>query len=197
MNDLFNTPFETGLRAILILSVIRSCGMTIDRLSAYDFMTIYGKDFEVSDRNLHGDNSYSFSELSSKRSVCSEGIKMFVLDGLIAVSRTEGGFLYTPNVEFSFDVAITTKNKNGNYMRLIHNKNVYALGSDQYTWNEVPNSHQVKDRADKLKRAGLWQKVRDRYLEKKNMYLFRQDHNHPSFVVYVEAVNEVYSKIFQ
>ena len=82
-------------------------------------------------------------------------------------------------------------------MRLIHNKSVYALGSDQYTWNEVPNSHQVKDRADKLKRAGLWQKVRDRYLEKKNMYLFRQDHNHPSFVVYVEAVNEVYSKIFQ
>ena len=102
----------------------------------------------------------------------------------------------TPNVEFSFDVAITTKNKNGNYMRLIHNKNVYALGSDQYTWNEVPNSHQVKDRADKLKRAGLWQKVRDRYLEKKNMYLFRQDHNHPSFVVYVEAVNEVYNERF-
>ena len=83
-----------------------------------------------------------------------------------------------------------------NSMRLIHNKNVYALGLDQYTWNEVPNSHQVKDRADKLKRAGLWQKVRDRYLEKKNMYLFRQDHNHPSFVVYVEAVNEVYSRYF-
>ena len=36
-------------------------------------------------------------------------------------------FKDTPNVEFSFDVAITTKNKNGNYMRLIHNKNVYAL----------------------------------------------------------------------
>lgn len=71
-----------------------------------------------------------------------------------------------------------------------------ALGLDQYTWNEVPNSHQVKDRADKLKRAGLWQKVRDRYLEKKNMYLFRPDHNHPSFVVYVEAVNEVYSRYF-
>ena len=105
-------------------------------------------------------------------------------------------FKDTPNVEFSFDVAITTKNKNGNYMRSIHNKNVYALGLDQYTWNEVPNSHQVKDRADKLKRAGLWQKVRDRYLEKKNMYLFRQDHNHASFVVYVEAVNEVYNRYF-
>lgn len=105
-------------------------------------------------------------------------------------------FKDTPNVEFSFDVAITTKNKNGNYMRLIHNKNVYALGLDQYTWNEVPNSHQVKDKADELKKAGLWQEVRDKYLEKKNMYLSRQDHNHPSFLVYVEAVNEVYNERF-
>ena len=105
-------------------------------------------------------------------------------------------FKDTPNVEFSFDVAITTKNKNGNYMRLIHNKNVYALGLDQYTWNEVPRSHPVKDKADELKEAGLWQEVRDRYREKKNMYLSRQDHNHPSFVVYVEAVNEVYNRYF-
>ena len=37
-------------------------------------------------------------------------------------------FKDTPNVEFSFDVAIIKKNPNGNYMRLIHNKNVYALG---------------------------------------------------------------------
>ena len=81
-------------------------------------------------------------------------------------------------------------------MRLIHNKNVYALGLDQYTWNEVPNSHQVKDRADEIKVEGLWQEGRDRYLEKKNMYLSRQDCNHPSFVVYVEVGNEVYNKYF-
>ena len=86
--------------------------------------------------------------------------------------------------------------KNGNYMRLIHNKNAYALGWDQYTWNEVPNSHQVKDKADEIKEEGLWQEVRDRYLEKKNMYLSWQDRNHPSFVVYVEAVNEVYNRYF-
>ena len=104
--------------------------------------------------------------------------------------------LHTPNVEFSFDVAIIKKNPNGNYMCLIHNKNVYALGLDQYTWNEVPRSHQVKDKADELKEAGLWQEVRDRYLEKKNMYLSWQDRNHPSFVVYVEAVNEVYNRYF-
>lgn len=105
-------------------------------------------------------------------------------------------FEKSPDIKFKFDVAITTKNKNGNYMRLIHNKNAYALGWDQYTWNEVPNSHQVKDKADEIKEEGLWQEVRDRYLEKKNMYLSWQDRNHPSFVVYVEAVNEVYNRYF-
>ena len=107
-------------------------------------------------------------------------------------------FKDTPNVnvEFSFDVAIIKKNPNGNYMRLIHNKNVYALGRDQYTWNEVPRSHQVKDRANEIKEEGLWQELRDRYREKKNMYLSWQDRNHPSFVVYVEAVNEVYNRYF-
>ena len=55
----------------------------------------------------------------------------------------------TPNVEFSFDVAIIKKNRNGNYMRLIHNK-----PWNQYTWNEVPHSHQVTDRANELKNAG-------------------------------------------
>lgn len=100
-------------------------------------------------------------------------------------------FKDTPNVEFSFDVAIIKKNPNGNYMRLVHNK-----PWNQYTWNEVPRSHQVKDRADDIKEEGLWQEVRDKYLEKKNMYLSWQDHNHPSFVVYVEAVNEVYNRYF-
>ena len=105
-------------------------------------------------------------------------------------------FKDTLNVEFSFDVAIIKKNPNGNYVRLIHNKNVYALGWDQYTWNEVPNSHQVKNKADKLKEKGVWQEVRGKYLEKKNMYLSWKDRNHPSFVVYVEAVNEVYNRYF-
>ena len=97
----------------------------------------------------------------------------------------------TSNIKFSFDVAIIKKNPNGNYMRLVHNK-----PWNQYTWNEVPNSHQVKDKADKLKKTGVWQEVRDRYREKKNMYLSWQDHNHPSFVVYVEVVNEIYSRYF-
>lgn len=90
---------------------------------------------------------------------------------------------------FSFDIAILAENKNGNLCRLLHNK-LYG----QFTWNEVPNSHNVKDKADLLKRKGRWNEVRQTYLDLKNMYLSRNDNNHPSFIVYVEAVNQIYNK---
>lgn len=95
MNELFNTPFETGLRALLILYSTQTRGMTIDRITSYDFMTIYGSDLGISEKNLHGINHFSFSELSSKRAICSEGVKSFVLDGLIAATPNKDGLLYS------------------------------------------------------------------------------------------------------
>lgn len=79
---------------MLILSVTNTRGMTIDRITAYDLMTIYGSDFGVSEKNLHGINHFSFSELTSRRTICAEGLKEFVLDGLITVKRGKGGFTY-------------------------------------------------------------------------------------------------------
>lgn len=94
MNELFNTPFETGLRAMLILYSIGNYKISVDKIAAYDFMTIYGSDLGVSESNLHGINHFSFSEFTSKRSTCLEGLKAFVLDGLISVTRNREGFLY-------------------------------------------------------------------------------------------------------
>lgn len=45
-----------------------------------------------------------------------------------------------------------------------------------------------------LKEHNLWNEVRKVYLTKKNMYLRRNDFNHPSFVCYIETVNELYRK---
>ena len=65
--------------------------------STYDFITIYGRDFGVSHINLHGDSNFNFSELASKRASCNEGIKEFVLNGLISINRTQEGFTYFLN----------------------------------------------------------------------------------------------------
>ena len=97
MNEIFNSSFETGLRVLLVLSSIQPKAATFDRIAAYDFITIYGRDFGVSHINLHGDSNYNFSELASKRASCNEGIKEFVLSGLISIKCSEEGFTYFLN----------------------------------------------------------------------------------------------------
>ncbi len=102
-----------------------------------------------------------------------------------------------PTVEFKFDVAIVARNSKGTLCRLIHNKNVLICGNEQYVWNEVPNSHDVAQKAKQIKAAELWLDVRDQYVRLKEMYLTRcWDKDHPSFIVYIEAVNNVYNQYF-
>ena len=96
--------------------------------------------------------------------------------------------------EFKMDVCITKREKDGSYSRLIHEK--YGKRQhDRYYWNIAPNSNKLKEKVNYIKKSGKWQKVRERYLEKKNMYLKRNDHNHPSFICYIETINEVYDSL--
>ena len=74
MNSIFNSPFELSLR-ILILMKTRNSRVTVEWLSCLDFVTTYGKDFGVSEFNLHGDNEYRFSEYAAKREVIGIAIK--------------------------------------------------------------------------------------------------------------------------
>lgn len=101
-----------------------------------------------------------------------------------------------PTVKFSFDVAIVTKNSKGKLCRLIHNKNVWGYGNDQYVWNEIPNSHNISKKVKCIKSNGKWTEVREKYVGLKNQYLSQNDKNHPSFIVYIESVNQIYNKYF-
>ena len=116
-------------------------------------------------------------------------------DSTSALSTERRHFTQGNATEFSIDVAIVAEGRNQWY-RLIHEKTGFAA-YDRYYWNEAPSSEGLSARVAKLKKTHLWTEVRDAYLEKKNMYLRRQDRNHPSFNVYIEAVNEVYYRYFR
>ena len=94
MTKLFNSTFEVSLRALLLLSQTTDANMTLDRLVMYDFISVYGRHFDMADINLHGDNEYGFSELSARRTVMQAALKELVLDGLIKASRRQEGFCY-------------------------------------------------------------------------------------------------------
>lgn len=91
---------------------------------------------------------------------------------------------------FSIDLGIIGFH-DGNYYRLIHQK-TGCTSSDFYFWNIVRDSSALPKKVETIKKEGYWNELRERYLEKKNFYLQRQDHNHPSFIVYIEAVNEIW-----
>ena len=94
MTKLFNSTFEVSLRALLLLSQTDDVNMTIDRIVAYDFISLYSRHFDLADVNLHGDNEYGFSELPARRTVMQEALKELVLDGLVSASRRKDGFCY-------------------------------------------------------------------------------------------------------
>lgn len=95
---------------------------------------------------------------------------------------------------FSIDVCIACQDTDGNYYRLIHKK-TGSTNRDQYYWNIAPNSSRIKEKAYFIKKKGKWQSVREQYKKIKNKYLTSNDHNHPSFICYTEAVNNVYNSI--
>lgn len=95
---------------------------------------------------------------------------------------------------FKVDIAIVKKDYTG-WQRLIHNKTGF-VGMDRYYWNQAPNSRDLEDRVKWIKNNNFWADVRIVYLEKKNMYLSRQDEeNHPSFNVYIETINELFMRL--
>ncbi len=92
-------------------------------------------------------------------------------------------------LDFSTDIAILAKNSNGQYCRLLHDKQ-----RQKYDWAPVPNSEKVYEKFRKLKNYGYWEDIQEKYLNKKNRYLSNQDKDHPSFVVFVETIKEVWDK---
>ncbi len=91
MNDrLFNTPFEMGLRIIMLLSAAPKTTFSVDRIIALDFITSYASDFGLPFENLHGENNYRYSEIVGRRILVQEAVKKLVTEGQIDVTVNRG-----------------------------------------------------------------------------------------------------------
>lgn len=117
-------------------------------------------------------------------------------DSTSALTTEKMYFTKGNDTEFSIDLAITYEDSNGTRHKLIHDKTGIAV-LDRWYWVQCPNSEQLQRKIGDIKDANLWTDVREAYLKKKNTYLVRNDYNHPSFVCYIEAINEIYFKNFK
>lgn len=93
MNNIFNSLKETSLRILLNLLINKQ--ITLNRLILLDFVSLYGKDFDVSDYNLNGDGPYNLTEYSTKRTQIMDSIKYLVRNGLVDTEISDKTFLFS------------------------------------------------------------------------------------------------------
>lgn len=93
-NEPYGSETDAALRILMLLSVCNE-PINIDRLVPYDFIATYGAYFDIDDENLHGDNEYSFGELSVRRKVAFRSIQYLVTQDLIRADDTDSGFYYS------------------------------------------------------------------------------------------------------
>ena len=115
-------------------------------------------------------------------------------DSTSALTTGQMVFKHGNKTAFSIDLAITFKNNFG-WHKLIHKKTGWVI-YDGYYWNQIPDSRQLEEKVYVIKLNHLWDEVRSTYLEKKNLYLQRNDNTHPSFIVYIETANQIYDNYF-
>lgn len=164
-------------------------------------------------QNGNGDVDFDFNLLIQKcnfikdckriknivRKACNEVMKSFgyqdVKDSTSCITTCKMSLKEYQNIKFSIDLCVVRKDEDDAWHRLIHDK-ASNPQKDRYFWNIAPNSSAIASKAQRIKKAGAWSKVRQRYLEIKNRYLKKQDTNHLSFICYIEAVNEIYNELF-
>jgi hypothetical protein len=156
------------------------------------------------DYNLNVLNGFQYDERELKEAVRKAFNEVMRSNGLKDVqdstsSLTTSCIYFTdhPSIEFSMDLCIVTKDSDGLWHRLKHEKTGYSY-YDKYYWNKIPYSRYNHDKAKAIKSIpGWWEVVREHYLNIKNMYLTSNDYDHPSVVCYIQAVSDVYNQMRQ
>ena len=90
---IFNSNFEVSLRILVLLDNVNK-PVSVDYITTVDLFTTYGKNYGFLDINIHGDSSYKFGEIASRRSLVGLALKDLVLKEIVTVHKNTLGFTY-------------------------------------------------------------------------------------------------------
>lgn len=96
MMKIFNNNFELAIRSLIVLYAYKN-PLSIEGIASFDLLTTYGKQFNLYEYNLHGDNPLSFCEISTRRIEMKNSIKCLVISNLVEVIATDSGLSYVVN----------------------------------------------------------------------------------------------------
>lgn len=92
--SILNTPEETKYRLLLLFSVLPDGQYDQQWISAIDFLTIYGADFDYHGKNLHGDSWMRFTEYALRIWIVRDALHEMVTLGWLTATPTANGYVY-------------------------------------------------------------------------------------------------------
>ena len=98
--NVIDSPYELGLRALLILLHEESITMTCERILFYDYYATYNLDIVSSDKTVTVLPPYPHRkvELYNKKRLMEDGLKYYTLKQIISVHINDKGVYYSSNV---------------------------------------------------------------------------------------------------
>lgn len=91
--ELFNTPFELGLRMVYLLFALRPGGADLQKLVLLDYAIVYSQDVG-GPASLHTPVPYRNAELFSRRERIEQGLYLMSTRGLVDVVLDDRGMIY-------------------------------------------------------------------------------------------------------
>lgn len=91
--ELFNTPFELGLRMVYLLFALRPGGADLQKLVLLDYAIVYSNDMG-GPSSLHTPVPYRNAELFSRRERIEQGLYLMSTRGLVDLVLDERGMTY-------------------------------------------------------------------------------------------------------
>ncbi|MGG3662494.1 ABC-three component system middle component 2 [Bacillus gobiensis] len=95
--EVFNTPLELGLRALIILKEAAPNSLDLNRIIIYDYILTHSEDVDEFMQSLHPAIPNRFGELALKRKIMQEGLNLMCSRELIDIEYTENGINYKAN----------------------------------------------------------------------------------------------------
>jgi len=95
MSSPFNSPLETGIRSLAILTAIFPKSVDLQYLVFFDYLTVHSGDVEEGPESLHAPLPLRSGELTVRRDLIERGLLLMMSRGLVQKLPTSSGFQYT------------------------------------------------------------------------------------------------------
>jgi hypothetical protein len=95
---IFNTPFETGLRSVVILTACYPGKLGLNRLVVFDHLVVHTEDVG-GPASMHPKDRSRAAEILVRRRLVDAGLSLMQTRGLVARVVTSGGFRYIAGEE--------------------------------------------------------------------------------------------------